>query len=365
MRPYTTFHTTSRLLLGVLITLAGTRLVMAQETADGYGGDVARFPADYEGFRDGRGPADTLVLVDNGFPNFLITGYWPPTNEMLRQWSRNADQNPGEWVGENWEGRGYNVYAFFPEFPGGTTSNPKGDGDFEVDYQDTSADWFPLLEKVRPIGITTHSRGGTSRGWKLEGGNGAYFTTYWTADYLTPYKPTSEMPIYYEPHNNQRWSSLPMQDIVDAVAAVFSTAQVDPFVSTFDESKFLSNCIGYHGNWWRDEHIDPNDPIRCYVGGHIHVGTSMEVIYATMSTEISLRVTLSHVDTLRPPVADINGDAVNDIQDFETFTSCLNGPDNAAPGGVDPLDFARADTNRDGDTDIADFRVMQIEFPGT
>ena len=79
----------------------------------------------------------TVVLSENGLPHVLITGYWPPTNEMLRQWSQDPEQNPGGWVGENWEGRGYNIYAFFPEFPGGTGQNPKGDGDFEVDYQDT------------------------------------------------------------------------------------------------------------------------------------------------------------------------------------------------------------------------------------
>ena len=71
--------------------------------------------------------------------NILLTGYWPPTNEMLRKFSTNPDQNPGGWQGQNWEGRGYDVYAFFPEFPGGTGSNPKGNGDFEIDYQDVGS----------------------------------------------------------------------------------------------------------------------------------------------------------------------------------------------------------------------------------
>ncbi len=52
--------------------------------------------------------------------NILITGYWPPTNEMIRRFSTSATQNPTGWIGENWEGRGYNVHSFFPEFPGGT-----------------------------------------------------------------------------------------------------------------------------------------------------------------------------------------------------------------------------------------------------
>ena len=39
---------------------------------------------------------------------------------MLRPWSRDPVQNQTGWVGLNWEGRGYDVYAFFPEFPNGT-----------------------------------------------------------------------------------------------------------------------------------------------------------------------------------------------------------------------------------------------------
>jgi hypothetical protein len=29
----------------------------------------------------------------------MLTGYWAPTNEMLRQFSQNQDQNPGGWKG--------------------------------------------------------------------------------------------------------------------------------------------------------------------------------------------------------------------------------------------------------------------------
>lgn len=52
-------------------------------------------------------------------PNLLLTGYWPPTNEMLRRFSPNPAQNPRGWVGRDWEGHGFDVYAHFPEFPPG------------------------------------------------------------------------------------------------------------------------------------------------------------------------------------------------------------------------------------------------------
>ena len=49
--------------------------------------------------------------------NVVLMGYWPPTNEMLRPWSTNATQNPDGWIGKNWGDHGYDVHAFFPEFP--------------------------------------------------------------------------------------------------------------------------------------------------------------------------------------------------------------------------------------------------------
>ncbi len=65
--------------------------------------------------------AATTTGMETGGPscakNVVLTGYWPPTNEMLRPWSTNPAQNEGGWVGANWGGHGYDVYAFFPEFP--------------------------------------------------------------------------------------------------------------------------------------------------------------------------------------------------------------------------------------------------------
>ena len=48
-------------------------------------------------------------------PVILITGYWPPTNEMIRDFSQNPDLNPTGWIGDDWESRGYDVVSFFPE----------------------------------------------------------------------------------------------------------------------------------------------------------------------------------------------------------------------------------------------------------
>ena len=43
----------------------------------------------------------------------MVTGYWPPTNEMLRHFSQNTDLNPNGWQGENWRNLGFDVVSFF------------------------------------------------------------------------------------------------------------------------------------------------------------------------------------------------------------------------------------------------------------
>ena len=116
--------------------------------------------------------------------NVVLMGYWPPTNEMLRPWSTDPTQNPGGWIGEDWGGHGYDVHAFFPEFPpDGDPSNDKigddgavgsPDYDLRVDYQATSADFWRLVDTYQPVILLTTSRGGKI-GWEieaLEGGHG-------------------------------------------------------------------------------------------------------------------------------------------------------------------------------------------------
>jgi len=235
------------------------------------------------------------VLAPGHTNNILLTGYWPPTNEILRQFSPKPAQNPGGWVGENWEGRGYDVYSYFPEFPNGVG---KGEGDFEVDYQDTSADWWRITSKIKPVAIITFSRANTSIGWEMEGGNRTYAASQWTADYLAPTRPTPELPISSEPPGTERFSSLPMQAIVDAVAA--SDANVDPFISSIDNGRYLSNFIGYHGNWYHDLHSDPLDPYRNFAAGHIHVGQGVSIADGTLAAEVTLRTLTDYLDGVIP-----------------------------------------------------------------
>lgn len=234
--------------------------------------------------------------------NIVLTGYWPPTNEMLRQFSTNPAQNPGGWLGKNWEGRGYDVYAFFPEFPQGLG---RGEGDFEVDYQDTVADWNLIIPMFNPVAMVQYTRGNTQLSWEIESRN--QNRSSWTNDYLAPLQPTPSPPDGTVPAGFIRNSSLPMQRIMQEVNA--AGLGINAFIDTSANmgGSFLSEFIGYHGNWWHDTHSLPTDPAYNVAAGHIHVGINTPVANAKAASEITLRVLISHVQrTICPADLDQN-----------------------------------------------------------
>lgn len=254
-------------------------------------------------------------------PKILLTGYWPPTNNMLRPWSQNPAQNTTGWIGANWEGRGYDIVSYFPEFPGGTTTNPKGNGDLEVDYQDTAADFQRITYETKPVAIITFSRANTSIGWELEPaaqrfrfqGEAQHPTRtipYYTQDYTGNRYPT-DTPIAAEPLGNVRNNTLPMNLIVSSVAATVPSNQSQPFIQTYNPNTpdtfdygggFLSGYISYLGMWYKDLNSGPamsNTP--CYAAGHIHVGQGMSLSAATLSTQATLRALTGYLDTTIVP----------------------------------------------------------------
>lgn len=231
--------------------------------------------------------------------NILITGYWPPTNEMVRRFSTSPTQNPNGWIGGNWEGRGYNIYSYFPEFPGGVGVNPQGTGDLMVDYQDTSEDWWRITSEVKPVAIITFSRGSSGSNWEVE-----YRTknrASWIPDYIAPFQPTPSPPDSSVPAETIRFSTLPMQNIVNAVnqAGLGINAFIDS-TSTDLAGGFLSEFIGYHGSWYQSIHSSPSDPFWSVAAGHIHVGINTPVAAAELATQITLRQLITHVDTIVP-----------------------------------------------------------------
>ncbi|MBI1190694.1 MAG: hypothetical protein GC200_08470 [Tepidisphaera sp.] len=232
--------------------------------------------------------------------NIMITGYWPPTNEMLRPFSQNSSQNPGGWQGLNWEGRGYNIYSYFPEFPGGVNQNPRGTGDFQVDYQAASADFWRITGELKPCAIITFSRGDPGSNWELESRARKLPLNQWSPDYLAPTQPTPDLPIASEPDGMIRYSSLPMSDIRTAVQAAIPG--FNAFIDTSNNfgGTFVSEFTSYHGAWYQNLHSSPNDPAQCFAGGHIHVGINTPLATAQIATFATLRTLEGYLDSVIP-----------------------------------------------------------------
>lgn len=233
--------------------------------------------------------------------NILLTGYWPPTNEMVRHFSTSPTQNPGGWQGLNFKGRGYNVYSYFPEFPGGTGVNSKGEGDFEVDYQDTSADWARITNEVKPAAIITFSwtSGKSSLGqkdWEIENRNRN--RTFWTGDYVAPFQPTKNPPDDSIAPNASRFSTLPTEKIRDAVNG--AGIGLSSYIDDSGGGTFLSEYIGYHGLWYQAQHSSPDDPYQAFAAGHIHVGAAVTVEEGRLATELTLDELMNYLDTVIP-----------------------------------------------------------------
>lgn len=233
--------------------------------------------------------------------NILLTGYWPPTNEMLRPWSNNPALNPAGWVGGNWENRGYDIFSYFPTFPGATAPNyGRGVGDFQVDYQDASEDFWRVTSELHPVAIITFSRGSAGANWEIEARHRKLPLESWFDDYLAPFLPTPDLPIAGEPDYFIRYSSLPMAQIEAAVDA--APLPFDAYIDAgfLFGGNFVSEFTGYHGTWYQNLHSEPTDPAWCIAAGHIHVGIATPYASARTATEITLRELTAYLDTQIP-----------------------------------------------------------------
>jgi hypothetical protein len=241
--------------------------------------------------------AGTAIAQPPTRPAIMLTGYWPPSNEAVRPFSANPVQNPGGWVGSDWEGRGYDVYSYFPEFsPPTCTSCGAGTGDLMVDYQDTSADFWALADALQPIAIVTFSRTTAATSWEVEMNQHNHAS--WGNDYIAPVQPTPNPPDASVPANFLRLSKLPVQDIVNEVAA--ANLGLNPFICFAGHAGgFVSEFIAYHGVWYQSLHDSPTDPAWCIAAGHVHVGSGISWPVARTAAEITLRSVIHHVDGVR------------------------------------------------------------------
>ncbi len=253
--------------------------------------------------------------------NVVLMGYWPPTNEMLRPWSTNREQNPGGWVGENWGGYGFDVYAFFPEFPpdGDPTNDNIGDDGavgspafpLRVDYQATSADFWQIVGELEPVILLTTSRGG-GIGWEveaIEGGhgsgnaNGPAFD--WSSDQhgadTQPTQATIEPDSWDAISMYRQGVTLPTQLPVDAIVAaaealMLTDVQVDQDGTS---GNFLSGFLGLHGLYYNVR--SPHN----VAAGHIHVGFGLPNADASALITATLDAVLQEFPVERVPCSPV------------------------------------------------------------
>ena len=287
----------------------------------------------------------------NREPNnkILLTGYWPPSNEGIRSFSQNHLLNPNGWIGGNWENRGYDIVSYFPIFTDpDCESCGQGYGDLEVDYQDTSEDWWNIIDSINPIAIITFSRGYIDYSWELEWQYFNYF--YWTADFTEPFYPTPAPPDSSLPINTRRYSSLPMDSIVSQIES--SGLGLTPYIDyTQGAGAYLSEFMGYHGVWHKAKMDSANIP--CIVAGHVHVGGLIDWDTAQQAVAITLREVIKVVDEYQSLPGDVDQDGVLSIYDMLEIIDHILGNEILDNGQLN-----RADINLDTHIDVFDLLLL-------
>jgi hypothetical protein len=245
----------------------------------------------------------------------VLMGYWPPTNEMLRPWSPDpglraaSTGTDAPWQGENWQQRGVNVYAFFPEFPpdGDPGNDPIGSAgsvgstqsDLQVDFQDTSADFWRIVDHYQPQILITTSRGG-SIGWEieaLEGGHGSTAAGDPALDWLSDRYGTTTHPEQ-DSVDRRSWqaistyrnghylpSSLPIEAILAATSALELT---DVAIDEHGTSgNYLSGFLGLHGIYYERANAHAVAAGHIHVGRHVNSDTAHELMVTTLATVLN------------------------------------------------------------------------------
>jgi pyrrolidone-carboxylate peptidase len=255
-------------------------------------------------------------ISDSSLPIIMLTGYWNPTGQMIASFSNDSFLNPNGWKGANWEGRGYDIYSFFP--------NPGiYNGTFEVDYQRTWEDFWNITDQLNPIAIISFGAGAGP--WEIEF-NARNLNSWWN-DYEPPYQPTPNPPDNTVPIGYVRHSTLPCQEIEDAVNLQTSiNAWVD---WNEDPGAFLCEYIAYLGMWYQTIHKDDNvNP--CKAAGFIHVSSGIALIDAMNATNVTIRETIEYLSCADnpPEKPTIRGPTVGKIGNIYDYTFSADDPEN-------------------------------------
>lgn len=246
----------------------------------------------------------------------MCTGFWNPSGLMLTPFSTDPELNPNGWEGENWEGLGYDIYSYFPK-PGEYT------GMFEVDYQDTWEDFWDVANQIHPFAIVSFGAGDGP--WEIE--YNARNLDSWINDEKSPYQPTPCPPDDTRPVGFIRHSSLPVQQIADAVN---DQTTIDAWVDwEGNPGKYLCEYVAYLGMWYQNTHNTTSDQYPCRVAGFIHVNSEVDVDEAMTATKITLREAIQYLSTLNipPNTPAITGETNGVTQTSYTYVMQTTDPD--------------------------------------
>jgi hypothetical protein len=297
--------------------------------------------------------SSTVSLIQRDhLKNILLCGYWPPSNECIRPFSTVLNHNG--WIGDNWEERGYDIHAYFPEFSDPDCENcGQGDGDLEVDYQDTSEDWWNIVDSINPVAIITFSRGGMDYRWEIEWMCTNWEESEWIADFEEPLYPTPSPPDSTYPQNTPRYSSLPMDSIYSAVS--LSGLNTYPVIDyTYGTGNYLSEFLGYHGLWYKAQMDSLNNiSSSCHVAGHIHIGGYVDWDDAHEAVKLTLREVIEVLDENEVIIGDVNYDGLISMVDLYFIVSFLMGEFE-----FDDNELIIADLNFDLSVDIYDVLMI-------
>lgn len=220
--------------------------------------------------------------MEEGLPIVMLTGYWNPTGKMIAQFCTDPSLNPSGWQGGNWESFGFDLYSFFPD-PETYT------GFFEVDYQDTWEDFWHITDSLRPTAIISFGAAPTIQ-WEIE--CNARNLIRWQMDSEYPLYPTPTPPDSTVEVNFARHSTLPVQEIADAVNSQTDVTAIIDSVGFLKQ--YLCEYMAYLGMWYKAQHDSANDPYYCQAAGFIHVGdsTTVTLAQAKEAAQVSIREVL-------------------------------------------------------------------------
>jgi hypothetical protein len=238
-------------------------------------------------------------------PVIMLTGFWNPTGKMLINFSTDPQLNPNGWEGENWEGFGYDIFSYFPD------PSENYEGMFEIDYQDTWEDFWAVTNQIHPIVIISFGAGDGP--WEIE--YNARNLNSWINDYKLPYQPTLCPPDDTEEEGYIRHSSLPVNQIADAVN---NQTNIKAWIDwDGNPGKFLCEYIAYLGMWYQKIHCSIDDLYPCHAAGFIHVKSNVAVDEAMKATKITICETIKSLSVNNSPTPPIITGQVNGKMNIE------------------------------------------------